>query len=109
MHFEDRVSTCNVTTEDSIPSPQAILTMHDMLTMVMLPAGVKNSQDYNSRDILTWVKNLLKSSQNAEFIELPAWCKIDAALPYMFVSYWIYKSWIGVILNQLKLKRKWMN
>ena len=39
---------------DSIPSPQTILTMHDKLTMAMLPAGVKNSQDYDSRYFLFW-------------------------------------------------------
>ena len=37
---------------DSIPSPQTILTIHDKLTMAMLPASVKNSQDYDSRDFL---------------------------------------------------------
>ena len=42
---------------DSIPSPQTILTMHDKLTMAMLPASVKNSQDYDSCDFLfcIWV------------------------------------------------------
>ena len=40
---------------DSIPSPQTILTMHDKLTMAMLPAGVKNSLDYDSRDFLFWI------------------------------------------------------
>ena len=38
---------------NSIPSPQTVLTMHNKLTMVMLLAGVKNSQDYDSRDFLT--------------------------------------------------------
>ena len=38
---------------NSIPSPQTVLTMHNKLTMVMLPAGVKNSQDYNFRDFLS--------------------------------------------------------
>ena len=37
---------------DSIPSPQTILTMHDKLTMAMLPASVTNGQDYDSRDFL---------------------------------------------------------
>ena len=40
---------------DSIPSPQTILTMHNKLTMAMLPASVKNSQDYDSRDFLFWL------------------------------------------------------
>ena len=39
---------------DSIPSPQTILTMQDKLTMAMLLASVKNSQDYDSRDFLFW-------------------------------------------------------
>ena len=30
---------------DSIPSPQTILTMHDKLTISMLPASVKNSHE----------------------------------------------------------------
>ena len=38
---------------NSIPSPQTVLTMYNKLTMVMLPAGVKNSQDYDSRDFLS--------------------------------------------------------
>ena len=41
---------------DSIPSPQTILTMHDKLTMAMLLASVKNSQDYDSHDFLFWNK-----------------------------------------------------
>ena len=38
---------------NSIPSPQTVLTMYNKLTMVMLPAGVKNSQDYDSCDFLS--------------------------------------------------------
>ena len=38
---------------NSIPSPQTVLTMYNKLTMVMLPAGVKNSQDYDSRNFLS--------------------------------------------------------
>ena len=38
---------------NSIPCPQTVLTMYNKLTMVMLPAGVKNSQDYDSRDFLS--------------------------------------------------------
>ena len=44
---------------DSIPSPQTILTMHDKLTMAMLPASVKNIQDYDSRDFLFWILLIL--------------------------------------------------
>ena len=43
---------------NSIPSPQTVLTIHNKLTMVMLPAGVKNSQDYDSRDFLSCYTNL---------------------------------------------------
>ena len=41
---------------NSIPFPQTVLTMYNKLTMVMLPAGVKNNQDYDSRDFLSWFK-----------------------------------------------------
>ena len=39
---------------NSIPFPQTVLTMYNKLTMVMLPAGVKNSQDYDSHNFLRW-------------------------------------------------------
>ena len=55
MHFELTMLTLfnsQFIVMDSIPSPQTILTMHDKLTMAMLPASVKNSQDCNSRDFL---------------------------------------------------------
>ena len=45
---------------NSIPSPQTVLTMYNKLTMVMLPAGVKNSQDYDSRDLLSCFYTELK-------------------------------------------------
>ena len=48
---------------DSIPSPQTILTMHNNLTMAMLPAGVKNSQDYDSRNFLSWNDGCAKIGQ----------------------------------------------
>ena len=38
---------------NSIPSPQTVLNMYNKLTMVMLPAGVENSQDYDSRNFLS--------------------------------------------------------
>ena len=44
---------------NSIPSPQTVLTMYNKLTMVMLPAGVKNSQDYDSHDFLSWFQVIL--------------------------------------------------
>ena len=57
---------CQFIAMNSIPSSQTVLTMYNKLTMVMLPAGVKNSQDYDSRDFLSCVlsKRTAKTRNN---------------------------------------------
>ena len=54
---------------DSIPSPQTILTMHDKLTMAMLPASVKNSQDYDSRHFLFWCTLIIKLGNFRQIVD----------------------------------------